>query len=334
MKHLIKYTSVILLMTLATTLFQSCNKQDPEPPATDVNTNFDDLSYFQNCIIRVDSLGNFKYRAYGELLDANDSTHLFIGVDELAQAEQFFREWIAPDVEITEDHGNLNCPLTDKDGNAQGTVYFRPTSGNGLIAEVSASDDTRLLYFRRITFMHNDNWPYTAPESKWHKFDIVHDLDIPIEQYLWDEDHHLNWVCVRESGNGVPPIFCAVTTQAYPNTNEAGSASYAYQQIVGSWFVPRMGGAKNLGNILQADWELFKEVFHEANGVDNLHRGMWIDDHHDDEYVIYTLHYDEVFYYKDNGHYGERSDAHYYLLKIEWVDDEDIYDGATIPNHQ
>ena len=44
MKHLIKYTSVILLMALATTLFQSCNKKDPEPPETDVNTTFDDLS--------------------------------------------------------------------------------------------------------------------------------------------------------------------------------------------------------------------------------------------------------------------------------------------------
>ena len=330
MKHLIKYTSVILLMTLATTLFQSCNKQDPEPPATDVNTNFDDLSYFQNCIIRVDSLGNFKYRAYGELLDDNDTTHLFIGVDELAQAEQFFREWIAPDVEISNDNGNLTCPLTDEDGNAQGTVYFRPASGSGLIAEVTASDDTRLLYFRRVTFMHNDDWPLVAPESRWHKFDIVHDLDISIKDRLWDEDHHLNWVCVRESGNGVPPMFCAVTTQAYPNTNEAGSHDYDYEQIVKSMFVPRMGNAQTIGNILQADWELFKEVFHEANGVDNLHRGMWIDDHHDDWYIVIEVHYDEVFYYKDNGHFGERGDAHYYLFKINWVDDEDIYDGASI----
>ena len=330
MKHLLKYTSVILMMTFAVALFQSCNKQDPEPPATDVNTNFDDLSYFQNCIIRVDSLGNFKYRAYGELLDDNDTTHLFIGVDELAQAEQFFREWIAPDVKISEDNGNLTCPLTDEDGNAQGTVYFRPASGSGLIAEVTASDDTRLLYFRRVTFMHNDDWPLVAPESRWHKFDIVHDLDISIKDRLWDEDHHLNWVCVRESGNGVPPMFCAVTTQAYPNTNEAGSHDYDYEQIVKSMFVPRMGNAQTIGNILQADWELFKEVFHEANGVDNLHRGMWIDDHHDDWYIVIEVHYDEVFYYKDNGHYGERGDAHYYLFKINWVDDEDIYDGASI----
>lgn len=75
---------------------------------------------------------------------ANDTAHLFIGVDSLAEAVQFFRQWIAPDVKISEDHGNLTCPLTDKDSNAQGTVYFRPTSSNGYIAEVTASADTRL----------------------------------------------------------------------------------------------------------------------------------------------------------------------------------------------
>ena len=161
-------------------------------------------------------MGNFRYRALGKPLDANDTTHLFIGVDSLAEAELFFREWIAPDVNISEDHGNLICPLTDKDGNAQGTVYFRPVGGNGLIAEVSASDDTRLLYFRQITFMHNSVWPLNSSESKWHKFDIVHNLDIPIKEHLHDADKSLNWVCVRESGNGVPPVIFSVLCSKKP----------------------------------------------------------------------------------------------------------------------
>ena len=186
MKSLIKYISVILLVALAAASFQSCKKQ--ETPKTIEIKTFDDLKYFQNCIIRVDSLGNFMYRAYGEPLNANDTAHLFIGVDSLAQAERFFRQWIAPDVEIKEDHGNLICPLTDKDGNAQGTVYFRPASSSGHIAVVSASDDARLLYFRQITFMHNSVWPLNSPESRWHKFDIVHNLDISIKDHLKDED--------------------------------------------------------------------------------------------------------------------------------------------------
>ena len=46
MKHLIKYTSVILLVALAVASFQSCKKQ--EPPKTIEIKKFDDLKYFQN----------------------------------------------------------------------------------------------------------------------------------------------------------------------------------------------------------------------------------------------------------------------------------------------
>lgn len=334
MKHLLKYTSVILLMTLAATLFQSCNKQDPEPPATDVNTNFDDLSYFQNSIIHVDSLGNFKYRAYGEPLNADDTAHLFIGVDELAQAEQFFREWIAPDVEISNDNGNLTCPLTDEDGNAQGTVYFKPASGIDHIAEVTASNDTRLLYFSKITFIHNADWPVTVTGTKWSKFDIVHNLNLsPINDYLNDEDKSLNWVCVRESGNGIKPMFCTVTKTDYGcyDAVRDEEASKHYWIRVSS-FCPRMSTAQSIGNMLQTDWDFFMEVFHDATGTNHLDGYSWIDDTHSKYYVIIIYYYYERFQYKNNQHYGEQFGDAPFLLKIDWLDDEDIYDGATIPD--
>ena len=333
MKHLIKYSTVILLMTLVATSFQSC-KKDQEPPKTMVFNTYDALKYFQNCIIRVDSLGNFMYRAYGEPLNANDTAHLFIGVDSLVEAERFFRQWLAPDVEIKDDNGNLTCPLTDENGNAQGTVYFRPTSSNGHIAEVSASDDTRLLYFRKITFMHNDNWPLAAPESKWHKFDIVKNLDISIKDHLFDPDQSLNWVCVRESGNGVPPMFCTVTNSVYPSWYYDGDCEdFNHKAIRISKFCPAMGTAQNIGNMLQPDWDLFYAVFNEATGNNNLGEYLWIDDTHT-EWLFFE--YYEVFNYKNNAHYGRGpldSDTAPFLLKIEWVDDEDIYDGATIPDH-
>ena len=325
MKHLIKYTSVILLMTLAATLFQSCGKQEP-PKTIEINT-FDDLKYFQSSIIRVDSLGNFMYRAYGELLNANDTAHLFIGVDSLSQAERFFRQWIAPDVEISEDYGNLICPLTDEDGKPQGTVYFRPTSGNGNIAEVSASDDTHLLYFRKITFMHNSVWPLAAPESKWHKFDIVHNLDISIKDHLKDEDKYLNWVCVRESGNGVPPIFCTVLNgdyMCYDVFNNQEDKNHRLIRV--SSYCPRISTAQSIGTILQADWDLFRAVFQEANGNDNLTVQLWVDETH----VSWFERFYSLIFYHGNNTYGE-SDAWFpFLLKINWLADEDIYDGASI----
>lgn len=329
MKHLIKYSSVILLMTLAATLFQSCGKQEP-PKTIEINT-FDDLKYFQSSIVCVDSLGNFKYRALGKPLNADDTTHLFIGVDSLAEAEQFFRLWIAPDVVITEDHGNLICPLTDLNGNSQGTVYFRPASGNGHVAEVSASNDTRLLYFRRVTFMYNHAWPLTEPQSIWHKFDIVHNLDISIKDHLKDADKSLNWVCVRESGNGVPPVFCTVTNGIYGNLDKYGDEDIDFYRIRTTWFCPGMSGAQNIGKMLQPDWELFRAVFQEATGNDNLGNALWVNEVHCPFPYLEVFY--SLFFYSSNYTYGETETAAQFLLRIEWVADEDIYDGATIPDH-
>jgi len=325
MKHLIKYTSVILLMTLAATLFQSCGKQEP-PKTIEINT-FDDLKYFQSSIVCVDSLGNFKYRALGKPLNANDTTHLFIGVDDLTEAERFFRQWIAPDVEISEDQGNLICPPTDKDGNAQGTVYFRPASSNDHVAEVSASNDTRLLYFRRVTFMYNHAWPLTEPQSIWHKFDIVHNLDISIKDHLKDEDKSLNWVCVRESGNGVPPLFCTVLNENYPCLGWGTELEDTdHEEIRVSSYCPHISTAQSIGTILQADWDLFRAVFQEANGNDNLTEQLWVDETH----TSWLQRFYSLIFYHGNNTYGEYDAWFPFLLKINWVDDEDIYDGASI----
>lgn len=337
MKRLLKYLSVIVLTIVTVSLIQSCKKENPaqpEQPSTIEITDFDDLRYFQDCIIRVDSLGNFQYRALGAPLDAADTARLFIGVESLDEAEQFFRYWIAPDVTISEENGNLTCPLTDKDGNAQGTVYFRPTSGSGSIAEVTASDNTSLLYFRQITFIHNDDWPVVAPESRWHKFDIVHNLNLPasINDHLQDEDKSLNWVCVRESGNGVPPVFCTVTNGIYGNLDKYGDEDIDFYRIRTTWFCPGMSGAQNIGNMLQPDWDLFRAVFQEATGNDNLGNALWVNEVHCP--FPYLRVFYSLFFYSSNYTYGETQTAAQFLLRIEWVDDEDIYDGATIPDHQ
>lgn len=323
-------------MTIVTvSLIQSCKKKDPaqpEQPSTIEINDFDDLRYFQDCIIRVDSLGNFQYRALGAPLDAADTAHLFIGVESLDEAEQFFRYWIAPDVTISEDNGNLICPLTDKDGNAQGTVYFRPASGSGSIAEVTASDNTRLLYFRQITFIHNDDWPVVAPESRWHKFDIVHNLNLPasIKDHLHDEDKSLNWVCVRESGNGILPIFCTVTNMEYILLSEDGIEDPNHMDIRNSWFCPAVNGAQSIGKMLQPDWDLFRAVFQEANGGDHLGEALWMNETH----ISWLERYYSVIFYINNYMYGKCGGTARFLLRIEWVNDEDIYDGATIPDHQ
>ena len=46
---------------------------------------FDDLSYFQGAFVETDSLGNFVNRSVGAVLANldNDTTHLFVGVDNV-----------------------------------------------------------------------------------------------------------------------------------------------------------------------------------------------------------------------------------------------------------
>ena len=140
MKTIAKSLAALLLISFAVVIFNSCNKDKTETPERiEINT-YDDLDYFQNSIVRIDSLHNFLYRAYGMPLDADDTSHLYIGVENLEEAKDIFMNWIAPDVVITENSDNLTCPLTDENGLSQGTVFFRPVGLNGHVAEVSVSD--------------------------------------------------------------------------------------------------------------------------------------------------------------------------------------------------
>ena len=54
---------------------------DPTQPEVVTVENFDDLAYFQNAIIEVDSLGNFMSRSCGEVLFENEPHHLYVGVE-------------------------------------------------------------------------------------------------------------------------------------------------------------------------------------------------------------------------------------------------------------
>ena len=125
-------------------------------------TDYDDLDYFQNAIIAVDSAGTMLCRNYGEVLYANEPDHLYIGVKDLTEAETIFRRWIAPDVELSTTiptTSGLTCPLTDANGKPQGTIYFTPGTERKIVAEVTASSDTPLKHFKKITFLLNAAWP-------------------------------------------------------------------------------------------------------------------------------------------------------------------------------
>ena len=141
MKTTAKSIAILLMMGLAAFFFNSCNKEKPEAPEhIEINT-YDDLDYFQNSIVHIDSLHNFIYRAYGVPLYADDTSHLYIGVESLEEARDIFMNWIAPDAVVKENSGDLTCELTDEHGLSQGTGRF-PMAPVCIISRKSPSSTT------------------------------------------------------------------------------------------------------------------------------------------------------------------------------------------------
>nr|MCR5828600.1 hypothetical protein [Bacteroidales bacterium] len=196
------------------------------------------------------------------------------------------RHWLAPDVIVSESGSKLTCSLTDEEGKAQGAVSFTPGEGAD-VAVVTASEGTKILYFSKLTFLLNSAWPFNSVQSKWHKFDIIRNVEPwKIEDNLPSEDKRLDWVCIRESGNGVKPMFCAITQNSGMNCNSPN-----HGEDKRSSFCPSLSTAKNISKILKEDWDLFKAVFKEAGG--DLDHDCWIDHEHDS----FPWHYWDYIYY-------------------------------------
>ena len=286
------------------------------PPSGDsiAIDRFDDLYFFQAAIVTTDSLGQFVGRAFGEPLDRNDTTHLYVGVETLAEAEEMFRSWMAPDIEFSTTiptTNGLTCPLTDIEGKPQGTIYFKPGTENGHVAEVTASEGTALKHFSRITFLINSAWPYNSDEQFFYLGDIVSfaaktlkhtifTIPIPltfinIEITDGSEAEMLDFVCIKEGGNGVKPQFIST----YPeNVN-------SHKVENGNAWIPSVGTAEAIGKIISKDWDYWVEVFKEAHCGQLKDEYYWYDQWKGGWYLTYQ----SAINLKKNQHeyfYGER----------------------------
>ena len=337
------YYGLVAFLALAfgALAFSACEKNDSDDESSakvEVPDTYDDLAYFQESIVQVDSLDRLLYYSYGEELYPNDPGHLYIGVDNITEAKDYFLDWIAPDVEMLQEGDAITCSLTDEEGNPQGMVYFTPGTGS-TVADVVVSNGTRIRYFYKLSFILNSAWPYNSAESKWKKFDIVKNVTIYINKYLTDVDRKLNYVCIRESGNGVKPMFVTVTHDDSwkPGPITANFYKNDWGLINFSAFVPSLGKAKTISKILQKDWHLFMAVSKEAD-FGNIYKGCWIDHEHNSgshfyDYVYYDRNPDDEKTWK----YGAKKDEKVnclWLFKIDWLDDSEIYDGVDVkPEH-
>lgn len=291
---------------------------------------YDDLAYFQSSIIDVDENGNIKAQYVGEALFDDDPQHLYIGVDNYEEAETLFRRWIAPDVTLGAT-APLTAQLTDTLGNAQGTVTFAKSTESGAVAEVTASADTQLKHFNKVSFLLNSAWPHNAASPVHHAKDIIL-ARVPVDnsalEALNEQDRVLKWMCIQEERNGQKPIFIAVSSHSYtPNSD------FGLKEIVASSCVPGLARAKGISAILNTRWEAFCATY-DAQGSGKLSGDkFWIDNQHGFLYA-----YDDYMYYHSGEIYGyggfvwEDKVSLPILFKIDWMSDAEVSQMLTPTN--
>lgn len=304
-----------ILLVAATLSFPACNKKD-NPGAgrgkEDDKIISDDLAVFQKAICAIDEDGQLIHYNVGEALYESEPEHLFIGVDDIQEAADMFRNWIAPDVNLGDDVKQLTANLTDADGKPQGTLYFKAGSGT-TVAEITCSSDTKLLYVDKITFLQNSAWPYNSGENKWHVGDFLdYSPTGKCGENLQDSDKNLSFVLLREAGNGKKPLWVAITRNKY--------RTMVIDDLLATDYSPGMNLTKEISKIVREDWDFFVERFNTA-GCGKLYP--------DDSYIFDSYHtaygilYQDLIILKNGYLWGYADDDHSYqaLMIIDWFED-------------
>ena len=282
---------------------------------------FDDLSYFQGAFVETDSLGNFVNRSVGAVLANldNDTTHLFVGVDNVEEALGYFENALAPDIERTTSVArSYTYTLTDKEGKAQGTVTFVPSEESGRVAELTTSL-TGLKHFNRVTFLLNSAWPFNSEKGKYRLGDVRH-MNVHVDGKLLNGSFNgqTGFVCVREKSNGVKPLYVALSKE------DMHPSYHRTETLLKSKYCPSESTAKLISEQIRKDWDFYVACFEEA-GEAALTPGQnsWIDKR---DVVYWTA---SVLWYAINLNSGKitswdctwRNPYKHVLMKIDWEDD-------------
>ena len=284
------YTLAALAITAASLTACSSdddnNKSGKNVPESQTITTFDDLDYFQNAIVSVDSLGNFLTRNYGEALYESDTTHLYIGVETLAEAEAIFREWVSPKGNVAKTGDDLTYLLTDTQGKTQGTIFFKASAASGVLAEVTPSSPSLLKHFSKVTFIRNSSWPYNGDSSdEVYKLGDTRRLTVDHRVSGHTQDVY-TFVCIREKGNGLNAMYFAISPDEYvPKTWTPSDLLYNVAAVPGE------AKAKTVATLLQKHWDFFANILNNTSGSGKLNRDefYWIDKKI--TYAVYTNQY-------------------------------------------
>ncbi len=265
----LKFYAMLMSMAVGMASFTACSDDDDEKgnetesaQEGGVVTTFDQIDFFQNNIVRIDSFGNMVERINGVKLNAADTTELYIGAESVEAASEIAKSWLSPDAEVSTVAPSLvnwKSELKDEDGNVKATLLFTAIEDSeDKIAEITF-DSNVMKHFSRIVFIKATAWPENASVSPYEVGDIV---QFETEEGYRGDDGGIyvrsmgmaKWVCIRKATMGQGGMCMYISSEPYQNQLASAPDRIASKST-----------AKTASDILKGNWDYFVNLFKECD---------------------------------------------------------------------
>jgi hypothetical protein len=166
---IMKKTAFIFCAALA---LLACSKDDTDVQ-NEYTDKFSDLEYFQDGLVRLDSLGNILGYNVGKNLNEADPAEISVPVDSYEEARDRFLEWLPEGVQPVVNGKKYTCQMTDEENQPEGQVVFAESTDQGVLAKISVTAKGPKI--NSVLFIPTTAWPENSSE---------------IEEYL-EENYYL-----------------------------------------------------------------------------------------------------------------------------------------------
>lgn len=207
---------VLTACLMACPVFTSCSDDDDEVENPDIGTELviDEVEYLQNSLVKVDENGKFLYRICGKPLDDADTTKLYLGVKDVAEAKARFRGFFPETTQFEESGQQVVARLKDN----AGTVTFIETANEEEIARVEFSVSPSLHLVSSFHFLNENAWP-DNDESEFVEGDA----------FSFDG---MRYVCIRSDANGNPALFFHISPEKFMVKEMRSNVSFAEAAVI------------------------------------------------------------------------------------------------------
>ncbi len=261
-----KFYAMLMSMAVGMASFTACSDDDDEKGKETessqeggVVTTFDQVDFFQNNIVRVDSLGNMVERINGVKLNTADTTELYIGAESVEAASEIAKSWLSPDAvvnTVAPSLVNWKSELKDENSNVKTTLLFTAieNSEEDKLAEVTF-DSNVMKHFSRIIFIKSAAWPQNATVSP---YEVGETAEFDTEEGYKTGDVRsmgmAKWVCIRKATMGQGGMLLYISSEPYQNQLASSPDRIASPST-----------AKTASDILKGNWDFYVNLFKECD---------------------------------------------------------------------